>query len=81
LDELLIVEVDDHREPRLTGHPGCSYTSPPQPPEQALALVRVLLGCPPGELSAGGGSWRCAIAGGHRTIRLHRAQHDGQLRL
>lgn len=36
---LYIVEVDDQCNPQLTGHTGCSYTSPPQPEVQALALV------------------------------------------
>lgn len=78
---LYVVEVDDSCEPRLTGHGGCSYASPPQPAVQALALVRLLLGCPQDELRADGGPWRCAIAGGKRTIRLHAAAADGQLHL
>ncbi len=80
-DTLYVVEVDDRCEPRLTGHGGCSYASPPQPATQALALVRLLLGCPQEELRVAGGPWRCAIAGGKRTIRLHATAADGQLHL
>ena len=79
--QLYIVEVDDHCQPQLVGHSGCSYASPPQPAVQALALVRALLGCPQYELRVADGPWRCAIAGGNRTIRLHTAHADGQLHL
>jgi hypothetical protein len=78
-ESLFVVEVDDRCEPRLSGHGGCSYASPPQPAVQALALVRLLLGCPQGELQVTQAPWRCAIAGGSRTIRLHPAGADGQL--
>ena len=76
---LYIVEVDEHRDERLAGHSGCAYTSPPQPPIQALALVRVLLGCPPDPLELADGPWRTPVAGGQRIIRLHPAHADGQL--
>ena len=45
MSQLYIVELDDQCNPQLTGHTGCSYTSPPQPEVQALALVRALLNC------------------------------------
>ncbi len=48
---------------------------------QALALVRILLGCPQHELTVTHSPWSRAIAGGRRTIRLHRASADGQLAL
>ncbi len=80
-EELFIVEVADVCEPSLVGHTGGAYASPPQPAEQALALIRVLLGSPPVELRIGGGPWRCAIAGGRRTVRVLAAQPDGQLTL
>ena len=79
--QLFIVEVHDRCEPRLVGHPGCRYSSPPQPTEQALALVRVLLACPAHQLEPGKSSWQCAVAGGKRTIRLHAAHADRQLHL
>ena len=44
--ELVIVVVRRVVSAALAGHAGCSYTSPPQPREQALALVALLLGCP-----------------------------------
>ena len=79
--QLYVVEVDDRCERQLVGHSGCSYASPPQPATQALALVRALLGCPQQNLHVQDSPWRLAIAGGRRTIRLHRADAAGQLRL
>jgi hypothetical protein len=46
---------------------GLDYESPPQPREQALDLVRLLLG---GELPDEHGPWARARAGGRRTVRL-----------
>lgn len=79
--QLYVVEVDDRCQPQLVGHSGCSYASPPQPAVQALALVRALVGCPQHALDVQDNPWRCAIAGGTRTIRLHAAGADGQLHL
>jgi len=78
---LYVVEVDVACVASLVGHTGCTYASPPQPSRQALALVRILLGCPQHELTVTHSPWSCAIAGGRRTIRLHRASADGQLAL
>jgi hypothetical protein len=80
-ETLYIVEVDDDCAASLVGHGGCSYASPPQPPVQALALVRVLLGCPQRELRVNDAPWHLPIAGGRRTIRLHVANRAGQLAL
>ena len=77
--QLYIVELDDQCDYRLVGHSGCSYTSPPQPAGQALALVRALLGCAQLALEPDDAPWKAAIAGGNRVIRLHRARADGQL--
>ena len=77
--QLYIVELDDQCDYRLVGHSGCSYTSPPQPAGQALALVRALLGCAQLALEPDDAPWKAAIAGGKRVIRLHRARADGQL--
>ena len=55
-----VVHVDDAVETRLVGDSGCSYVSPPQPRAQALALVRMLLGCAE---PAGDGGWRSPAAG------------------
>ena len=79
MTQLYIVEVDDHCNPQMTGHTGCSYTSPPQPELQALALVRALLNCTQGPITIADAPWTGAIAGGRRIIRLHPAQADGQL--
>jgi hypothetical protein len=68
-DGMVIVQVKDVVEGALTGHEGCVYESPPQAREQALTLVRVLLGYPNQELN-GGQRWTCPIAGGRRTISL-----------
>jgi hypothetical protein len=78
---LYIVEVDDRCTQQLVGHTGCSYASPPQPATQALALVRVLLGCAANALEADQSPWRRAIAGGTRTVSLHVATPTGQLTL
>ena len=77
--DLFIVELNDQCDQRLVGHSGCSYTSPPQPEGQALALVRALLGCTQRRLDVHDTPWTAPIAGGQRVVRLHRAQADGQL--
>ena len=77
--QLFIVEVEDQCDPRLVGHGGSSYASPPQPEIQALALVRVLLGSSTRTLDVSHSPFRTPIAGGQRVIRLHRAGDDGQL--
>jgi hypothetical protein len=43
-EQLLVVRVEDQINPALAGWAGASYDSPPQPPEQARTLVRLLLG-------------------------------------
>ena len=68
-DRLLVVRVEDQINPTLTGRSGVSYDSPPQPPDQALVLVRLLLGCPTEALD-GQTRWRCPLAGGTRTVTL-----------
>lgn len=69
VEELVVVRVDDEINQALTGCGGRSYQSPPQPREQALALVQVLLGHT-GEQLAGAEQWSCAVAGGRRIVRL-----------
>ena len=78
---LYIVEVDDQCDPRLVGHSGSAYASPPQPEIQALALVRMLLGSSTRALAVTEAPFRTPIAGGQRVIRLHRAGADGQLQI
>jgi hypothetical protein len=69
LARLVVVRVEDTIEPELAGHAGASYESPPQTHDQAMALVRLLLGraasdgdCEP--------RWTASIAGGRRVVTL-----------
>ncbi len=78
---LYVVEVQDRCLAQLAGHNGCSYASPPQSEQQALTLVRVLLGCPHRPLTLAAAPWQAAIPGGQRHIRIHPALPDGQLHL
>ena len=66
---LVVVRVEDAIEPKLTARTGASYESPPQPREQAMTLVRLLLGCaidPDGDVAR----WTAPIAGGRRVVTL-----------
>jgi hypothetical protein len=63
---LMIVRVEDTIEPKLTGQTGGTYESPPQTHEQAMALVRLLLGCD--KDVDGEREWGAPIAGGRRVI-------------
>ena len=67
-DTILVVEVEETITAVLAGHEGCRYASPPLPPAEALALVRVLIGRD--ARADGQCCWRCAIAGGQRTVSL-----------
>lgn len=78
-DELYIVDVQDQCDHRLAGHSGCAYASPPQPAEQALALVRILLGSPRRTLAVTDAPWTTAIVGGQRVIQVHLAEANGRL--
>jgi hypothetical protein len=69
LHELVVVHVSDAINPTLAGRGGASYQSPPQPREEALMLVRLLLGSPNAPLD-GKTQWRCPVAGGTRTVTL-----------
>ena len=66
--ELVVVQVADEINEALTGRTGVRYASPPQPRQDALALVEMLIGHPP---TSDTGWWRSPIAGGRRTITLH----------
>ena len=66
--ELVVVHVTDAISTALAGHEGVEYSSPPLPQEDALALVRVLVG--DDSPTVGHRSWRCPIAGGQRTVTL-----------
>jgi len=74
-----VVSVSDSVTETLSGHPGLTYTSPPQSYRQALSLVTGLLGHPP-EPSVNGersGRWTKATAGGRRLVTLA-PQHQGE---
>jgi hypothetical protein len=68
-ERLLVVRVEDQINPALAGWVGASYVSPPQPLEQAHTLVRLLLGWAAEPLD-GQARWRCAVAGGTRTVSI-----------
>ena len=69
VDELVVVHVTDAVNPTLAGREGASYQSPPQAREDALRLVRLLLGCNEAP-NAGRPRWTRPIAGGQRTVTL-----------
>ena len=52
----------------MTEQPGGTYQSPPQTREQAMALVRLVLGRVPDP--DGSLRWTAAIAGGRRVVTL-----------
>ena len=65
----VVVHVTETIAPALAGHEGCSYHSPPQPREQALRLVRVLVG-PSRRVLDGRKCWDLPVAGGRRSVWL-----------
>jgi hypothetical protein len=67
-ERLVVVRVEDAVDPRLTARAGLVYQSPPQPREQAMALVRLLVGRT--EPANGSDRWAAAIAGGRRVVTL-----------
>ena len=81
-ERLVVVRVEDAIEPKLTARTGASYESPPQPREQAMMLVRLLLGCdssPAGESlehrsPAGAGRSCCARS----TVRERTRERAGR---
>jgi hypothetical protein len=72
LGPLYVLEVEDRLTTSLSRRTGGAYTSPPQPLDDARRLAALLLDCevPP----EGDGPWRRPLAGGHRVVRLVRAQ-------
>ncbi len=74
--ELVVVEIKDAVNLILAGRGDVSYQSPPQPRDEALMLVALLLGR--GEpLPADEARWTCPIAGGQRTVALRPAPRVG----
>jgi len=67
--ELVVVHVSDAVNSILTGRGDVSYQSPPLPHEEAMTLVRLLLGRS-GTPQDNNVTWRCPIAGGQRTITV-----------
>ena len=75
--ELVVVHVTDAVNPTLAGRGDASYQSPPQAREEALNLVRLLLGR--GEAPrASEPRWTCPIAGGRRTVTLTPAPNGAE---
>jgi hypothetical protein len=60
--------VHDRLNTRLVGRRSISYTSPPQPYDEALVLAGILLDRPEG--LQGAGPWFRPIAGGQRAVSL-----------
>jgi hypothetical protein len=60
--------VHDRINTRLVGRRSISYTSPPQPYDEAIVLAGILLDRPEG--LTGAGPWFRPIAGGQRTVTL-----------
>ena len=77
ITELVVVHVRDAINPALAGRGEASYQSPPQAREDALNLVRLLLGCSEAP-SAGEPRWTCPIAGGQRTVTLTPAPNGAE---
>ena len=71
LGPLYVVEVTEQLSTALSRRVGASYTSPPQPLDDARRLAALLLDAP--EPPDGEGPWRRPLAGGHRFVRLVRS--------
>jgi hypothetical protein len=65
----VVVRVQDAIEPKLTARIGASYESPPQTREQAMTLVRLVLGRAL-DPDVDGDRWTAPIAGGRRVVTL-----------
>ena len=69
VERLVVVRVEETIEPELAGHTGGSYESPPQTHDQAMALVRLLLGGAAADANSER-CWTASIAGGRRVASL-----------
>jgi hypothetical protein len=65
----VIVTVTESVVSALTGREGLTYVSPPQPREQALKLVALLISRG-GEPAGSDRRWVAPIAGGRRLVTL-----------
>lgn len=75
---LVTVDAREIVNPILAGHEGRSISIPPQPLEQALELVAMLLRTPTTPRpSSNGDGWSCPIVGGRLMITL-KAGSDAQ---
>ena len=72
LGPLYVVEVTEQLSTALSRRVGGSYASPPQTLEDARRLAALLLDAPEPP-DDGEGPWRRPLAGGHRFVRLVRA--------
>ena len=72
LGPLYVVEVFERLSTALSRRTGAAYTSPPQTLEDARRLAALLLDA--AEAPEGLGPWRRPLAGGHRSVRLIRAE-------
>ncbi len=68
---LYVVEVTEQLSTALSRRVGAEYASPPQPLDDARRLAALLLDA--AEAPEGDGPWRRPLAGGHRVVRLVRA--------
>ena len=74
---LVVVHVTDAVNATLAGRGDASYQSPPQAREDALNLVRLLLGRNEAP-NASEPRWTCPIAGGQRTVTLTPAPNGAE---
>jgi hypothetical protein len=74
---VVVVHVTDAVNPTLAGRGDASYQSPPQAREDALNLVRLLLGRNEAP-TASEPRWTCPIAGGQRTVTLTPAPNGAE---
>ena len=66
---LVVVRVEEAIDCALAGRQRLGYQSPPQEPEEAMALVAILLGRP-ADPEEGRDHWVVPIAGGRRVITV-----------
>jgi hypothetical protein len=71
LGPLYVVEVSEQISAALSRRGGATYSSPPQPLDDARRLAALLLDA--AEAPEGEGPWRRPLAGGHRLVKLVRA--------